>query len=279
MINAKANITEMKDYMYSTAEALTCKFSLQLRRSGGDVDLSHGGTNVATASPKEAELCSTGGEHKWLNVTFMPKQFKHGPEALSCSPRHSLGKLSLPVCRSHSWWSFSLLCSQEAHLWVSQTDHPGTEPVPRAGGKWSPNIPRKPSSNVSRDGSHEKCGTFTHSSPLLSTRQWQKPYPATQQFSERKQIDAHNIHQHLSIEISLEVLIYQTARRANKLTEQVCPLKIKVSVSSHITRHSKDEIYHHTPSLQPAIKCRAISTESVELALTPPMWKSSPYFR
>ena len=144
----------------------------QVRKSGGDMVASHKGTNVPKTFPKEAELCSIGDEHKWLNVTFVSKHFKHGPEALSCSSWHGLGKSSLPVHPAHSWWSFSLLCSQEAHLWVSQTNHPGTEQVQRAGGMWSPNSPHKPSSNMLRDGLCEKCGTFTHSSLLLSTRQW-----------------------------------------------------------------------------------------------------------
>lgn len=99
----------------------------QLRKSGGDIIASHKSTNVPKTFTKEAELCFTGDESKWLNVTFVSKRFKHGPEALSCSPGHGLGKPPLPAHRSHSWWSFSLLCSQEAHLWVSQTNHPGTE--------------------------------------------------------------------------------------------------------------------------------------------------------
>lgn len=57
----------------------------QLRMSVGNMVASHKGTNVPKTFPKEAELCSTGDENKCLNVTFVSKHFKHGPEALSCS--------------------------------------------------------------------------------------------------------------------------------------------------------------------------------------------------
>lgn len=50
----------------------------QLGKSGGDVVTSYKGINVPKTFPKEAELCSTGDENKWLNVTSVSKHFKHG---------------------------------------------------------------------------------------------------------------------------------------------------------------------------------------------------------
>ena len=75
-------------------------------------------------------------------------------------------------------------------------------------------------------------------------------------------------HQYLSTGTSLKVSIHYSALRANKLAEQIWPLKIKDSVSSYIMQHSKDEICHHIPSPQSTIKCKTTSTESVELAWT-----------
>lgn len=82
----------------------------QLRKSGGNITASYKGINVPKTFPKEAELCSTGAENKWLSVTFVSEHFKHGLEALSCSPWHGSGEL-LFQCSSYSWWSFSLLMS------------------------------------------------------------------------------------------------------------------------------------------------------------------------
>lgn len=49
----------------------------QLRKSGGDIIASYKSINAPKALPKEAELCSTGAENKWLNVIFVSEHFKH----------------------------------------------------------------------------------------------------------------------------------------------------------------------------------------------------------
>lgn len=77
----KPAFTEMKDYIYTPMEVLP-----QLRKSGGDIIASYKSINVPKTFPKEAELCSTGAENKWLIVTFVSEHFRHGLEAFSCSP-------------------------------------------------------------------------------------------------------------------------------------------------------------------------------------------------
>lgn len=58
----------------------------QLRKSGGDIIALYKSINAPKTFPKEAELCSTGAENKWLSVTFFSEQFRHDLLALSAPP-------------------------------------------------------------------------------------------------------------------------------------------------------------------------------------------------
>lgn len=195
------------------------------------------------------------------NVTTVLKHY-------CAPPHHGLGKPSLPAHCSQHWWSFSILYFQEAHLWVSQTNHPGTEQVQWAGGTCPSNTPHKPSSMHMWEMCHIR--TF-FSSPfrkaVIATLAW---LPTMLSFFQQKtnwSIQYSPTPFNKTFFISINVSI---CTQSQQLTEQDFPLMVKVSMSSYIIWHSVDEICHHTPSLQPTIRYRAISTESSELSLMTP---------
>lgn len=136
----------------------------QLRKSGGDIIALYKSINAPKIFPKEAELCSTGAENKWLSVTFFSEQFRHGLLALSCSPWHGFGELLIQCIVPTTGGNFPC-CGHRKPVSGSLTKYPGTQQVQRAEGTWTSNIPGKPS-NMLQDGS---CESSSFSQAVITT--------------------------------------------------------------------------------------------------------------
>lgn len=108
----------------------------------------------------------------------------------------------------------------------------------------APRIPCKSSFSMLWDGLHEKHGTFTHCSLFFSTKQHDNNIclPPSNFLKGSQQM-------YTVFTKTFQQELLHTAHTANKLT-QVCPLNVKVSVSSHVMWQQRRNLspYFITPT-------------------------------